>query len=195
MTTRKLVFLVLIAGIGALSAVGARVLRPRPSQAAARTDTTAAPAGAAEPSSPTASVADLSRPPRLPDTPLIDQRGEPVRFYSDLARGRVIAISFLFTACKGVCPPIGANLGKLARDPRNRDVRFISVSVDPTNDTPARLARWSEAFGPSPNWTLVTGEKQDVDGLLKALGVFSTDKVNHSPLILIGNDRTATWRR
>jgi protein SCO1/2 len=41
----------------------------------------------------------------------------------------------------------------------------------------------------------VTGEKQDVDGLLKALGVWSVDKVNHSPQILIGNDRTATWRR
>ena len=90
---------------------------------------------------------------------------------------------------------MGATFGKLARDLGERGVRLISVSVDPVNDTPERLAAWAGKFGSSADWTLVTGEKQDVDGLLRALGVFTADKSNHSPLILLGNDRTGTWRR
>jgi cytochrome oxidase Cu insertion factor (SCO1/SenC/PrrC family) len=71
---------------------------------------------------------------------------------------------------------------------------LISVSVDPVNDTPERLATWAGMFGETADWTLATGEKQEVDALLRALGVYSADKANHSPLILLGNDRTATWR-
>src|ERR1700722_4338379 len=97
MTTRKLIFLVLFAGIAASFVMGVRALRPQLREPATRTDETAGPTVAPAAPSATASVADLSRPPNLPDAPLIDQRGEPMRFYSDLARGRVVAISFLFT--------------------------------------------------------------------------------------------------
>jgi cytochrome oxidase Cu insertion factor (SCO1/SenC/PrrC family) len=144
-------------------------------------------------SAPTGEVTDLSRPLSIPDTKLIDQSGRKVRFYSDLVRGRVVAINFIFTTCKGVCPPMGATFGKLGQELRG--AQLISVSVDPVNDTPARLAEWARAVGASPGWSLLTGTKQDVDGLLKALGVFSADKANHSPFILLGNDRTGTWRR
>jgi cytochrome oxidase Cu insertion factor (SCO1/SenC/PrrC family) len=131
----------------------------------------------------------------IPDTTLADQRGRPVRFYSDLVKGRTVAINFIFTSCKGVCPPLGARFAALERALEGRGVRLISVSVDPVNDTPARLADWSSRFGAGPDWTLLTGTRQDVDGLLKALGVFSPDKANHSPFVLIGNDRTGEWRR
>src|SRR5262249_10133992 len=78
---------------------------------------------------------------------------------------------------------------------KGQDIQLISVSVDPVNDTPTQLAAWAQEFGPTSQWTLVTGTKQDIDGLLKAFSVFSADKANHSPLILLGNDRTGTWRR
>ena len=78
---------------------------------------------------------------------------------------------------------------------RGRGLRLISVSVDPVSDTAERLEAWARQFGAGPDWTLVTGAKQDVDGLLRALGVFSVDKVNHSPFVLLGNDSAGTWRR
>jgi protein SCO1 len=150
------------------------------------------------PSPPLPSAAareEPSRPLSIPDTPVIDQHGRPLRFYSDLVKGQVVAVNFIFTTCKGVCPPMGATFGKLAKIANLRGVRLISVSVDPLVDTPPRLAAWAEPFGSSPNWTLVTGKKQDVDGLLRALGSFSADKTNHSQLILLGNESTGTWRR
>jgi protein SCO1 len=77
----------------------------------------------------------------------------------------------------------------------DRPVQLLSISVDPVNDKPAQLAEWAHRFGAGPNWTLVTGDKPDVDNLLKALGAFTADKNSHTPLILIGDDRTGTWRR
>jgi cytochrome oxidase Cu insertion factor (SCO1/SenC/PrrC family) len=161
-------------------------------------DSVSIPATETLPPPPEAAAPDtvvLSRPLTIPDTTLVDQRGRAVRFYSDLVKGQTVAINFIFTSCKGACPPLGAKFAALERALEGRGVKLISVSVDPVNDTPGRLADWASRFGAGPDWTLVTGAKQDVDGLLKALGVFSSEKANHSPFVLIGNDRTGAWRR
>jgi protein SCO1/2 len=142
-----------------------------------------------------AAPADSSRPMSIPDVPLVDQAGRPVRFYTDLVKDRVVAINFIFTTCQGICPPLGTAFGKLQAELKGRGIRLISVSVDPVNDTPERLAAWGKRFGAGPDWTLVTGAKQDVDGLLRAVGVFAADKANHSPFVLVGNDRKGIWRR
>jgi cytochrome oxidase Cu insertion factor (SCO1/SenC/PrrC family) len=131
----------------------------------------------------------------VPDVPVVDQEGRPIRFYSDLVRGRVVAVNFIFTTCQGVCPPMGTTFARLEAALKGRGVRLISVSVDPVNDTPARLAAWAKKYGAGPDWTLVTGRKPDVDGLLRALGAFSADKASHSPFVLLGDDRKGVWRR
>jgi cytochrome oxidase Cu insertion factor (SCO1/SenC/PrrC family) len=147
----------------------------------------------------TAGPADEAMPVReVPDVPLLDQDGNPVRFATDLVKGRVVAVNFIFTSCKGICPPLGANFAALSRrmaERMGRDVGLISVSVDPTTDTPQRLKSWSRAFNPGPGWTLVTGEKPEVDRLLKALGVFAADKTNHSPFLLINDGAGGPWTR
>jgi cytochrome oxidase Cu insertion factor (SCO1/SenC/PrrC family) len=136
--------------------------------------------------------------PQLPDIPLVTHRGAAVHFHRDLVRGRVVALNFIFTSCKGVCPPLGTNFAALShrmRDHLGKDLAMISVSVDPVNDTPDRLAEWSRRFDPDPGWTLVTGRKHDVDRLLKALGVYAADKTQHSPFILLGDESSGTWSR
>jgi protein SCO1 len=134
----------------------------------------------------------------LPDISLVNQDGESVRFHSDLVKGRIAAISFIFTTCKGICPPIGANFAALQRQLGRRfgdHVALISVSVDPATDTPDRLKAWRDRFGGGPGWTLLTGAKQDVDHLLKDLEVFTADKNDHSPFILLGDEAAGTWSR
>ena len=134
----------------------------------------------------------------IPDTPLLDQDGREVRFYSDLIRNRVVAINFIFTTCTTICPPMGASfsrLQKLLGERAGSEVELISVSVDPAVDTPPRLAAWAGKFGRAPGWTLLTGAKIEVDGLLKALGVFTPDKTDHSPILLLGNDARGEWTR
>ena len=132
----------------------------------------------------------------IPDVALVNQDGEPVRLYSELIKDQVVALSFIFTTCTTICPPMGANfarLQKLVSD--HEEIVLISISTDPTNDTPERLKAWREQFRGQPGWTLLTGDKQNVDKALKALGVFTPDKTDHTPFLLLGNDAHGKWTR
>ena len=136
--------------------------------------------------------------PSIPDVALTDQDGRPVHVYSDLIRGRRVAMNFVFTTCTTICPPMGANfeqLQKVLGARAGNDVRLISVSIDPQTDTPQRLKAWGAKFHAGPGWTLLTGRKEDVDRLLKALGVFTPDRADHSPLVLLGNEPAKRWTR
>jgi protein SCO1 len=133
----------------------------------------------------------------IPDIELTDQHGTKVHFHTDLIKGKVVAINTIFTTCTTICPPMGVNfsrLRKLLGERAGRDVNLISISVDPGTDTPQRLDEWSKQFGDmGPGWTLLTGSKADVDTVLKALRVFTADKLEHQPVALIGGDAAGDW--
>ena len=131
----------------------------------------------------------------IPDVMLLNQNGEQVHFYSDLIKGKVVVMNFIFTTCTTICPPMGANFASLQKLMGDRDLNLISISVDPVVDTPQRLKAWSSKFDAGPGWTLLTGPKHDVDKLLKALKVFTPDKWDHSPIVLVGNDAKSKWTR
>ncbi|MEO5928629.1 MAG: SCO family protein [Candidatus Kapaibacterium sp.] len=133
----------------------------------------------------------------FPDVTLLDQNGDRRRV-RDLVAGKVVVMNFIFTTCTTICPPMGANFVKLKGmlgDRVGKDVVMISVSIDPTTDTPARLKAWSEKFNGGAGWTLLTGEKRDVDNLLKKLKVFSPVKEEHAPIVLIGKEGSGNWIR
>jgi protein SCO1/2 len=135
----------------------------------------------------------------IPDVALLNQHGDTVHFYSDLIKGKVVAINTIFTTCTTICPLMGANfakLGKLLGDRADQQVNLISISVDPMVDTPERLDEWSRKFGQAgPGWTLLTGPKDDIDNLLKALHIATADKLDHAPVALIGGDGVGEWAR
>jgi protein SCO1 len=134
----------------------------------------------------------------IPDVELVDQDGKTVHLYTDLVKGRVAALSFIFTTCTTICPLIGANLGRLQTElgqSLGRDIELISLSVDPATDTPQRMKTWGAQFGAKAGWDLLTGDKETVEQLLKAVGLFTPDIQSHSPLLLLVNDRTGDWTR
>lgn len=158
-------------------------------------------AAAAEPAkeAPEATrIPQTAGPIHVPDVTLRDQDGRELHFYRDLVQGKTVLINFVFTTCTTVCPPMGATFSKVQKllgDRSGRDVQLISVSVDPAVDTPERLKAWGTRFGAGPGWTLVTGDKGEVDRLLKALAVYTADKGDHSPLVLAGNEAAGRWTR
>lgn len=158
----------------------------------------AQPAAAKTPETPKVAEAQPLDGLNVPDVPLVDQDGKPVRFYTDLVKDRVVAVNFVFTSCTTVCPPMGANFAKLQKilsARAGREVQLISVSVDPGTDTPERLKAWGAKFGAGPGWTLVTGDRNQVTLLLKALGVYTANISDHSPLVLLGDDTRHRWTR
>jgi protein SCO1/2 len=134
---------------------------------------------------------------KIPDARIRDQHGKELNFYNDLIKGHTVAINFIFTTCTTICPPLTATFRKVQQDASQRGlgVKLISISVDPTVDTPERLRAYAEKFNAGADWTFVTGDKGDIDTLLKSLGVAVTDKNDHTPMILIGNDMVDYWTR
>jgi len=139
----------------------------------------------------------LAEQPRIPETTVLDQDGHRLSFYSDLVKGHTVAINFVFTSCTTICPVLTANFRRVQKElgKNTGDVRLISISVDPANDTPERLKRFAEQYQAGPGWSLVTGDKTEIDGLLGALGVAAPNKLEHTPTVLIGNDASGKWLR
>ena len=134
----------------------------------------------------------------IPDVEVLDQEGNALHFYSDLIKNKTVAINFIFTNCTTICPPLAATFARLQRelgDKVGKDVHLISISVDPLTDTPERLKAWGAKFKAGPGWTFVTGEKQEMDKLLDALGASVSKREDHTPAMIIGNDSKEIWTR
>jgi cytochrome oxidase Cu insertion factor (SCO1/SenC/PrrC family) len=134
---------------------------------------------------------------RIPNARLYDQTGKQLHFYDDLIKGKTVAINFIFTTCTASCPPLTATFKKVQQDAAQRglEVQLISISVDPTVDTPERLQAFAQKFNAGPGWTFVTGDKVEIGAVLKGLGAPVTDKNDHTPMIMIGNDAFDYWTR
>ena len=117
--------------------------------------------------------APLPPPPVLgtvPDFRLVDQTGAP--FGPDRLKGRVWIADFVFTRCPDVCPRMTERLVGVHRALGER-ADVVSVSVDPTYDTPERLAAFARANGAeSPRWHFLTGDSQHVqEAVLRGFNV------------------------
>lgn len=134
---------------------------------------------------------------KIPHARVLDQNGKQLDFYDDLIKGKSVAINFVFTTCTAICPSLTATFRKVQQEAwtRGLNVQLISVSVDPTVDTPERLQEYAKKFKAEPGWTFVTGDKAEIDSLLQALGVAVTNKNDHTPMVLIGNEVADNWTR
>lgn len=134
----------------------------------------------------------------IPDVTVFDQDGRKLRFFTDLVKDKTVAINFLFTTCTTICPPLAATFRRVQQDMGDRvgrDVRLISISVDPATDTPERLKAFGAKFKAAPGWTFVTGGKFDINLLLTALGAAVVDKNDHTPMVLVGKESAGYWTR
>jgi len=143
-------------------------------------------------------VSGANRKMVIPDVEVLDQHGNQLHFYSDLIKGKTVAINFIFTNCTTICPPLAATFARVQKemgDKVGRDVHFISISVDPLTDTPERLKAWGAKFKAGAGWTFVTGDKQEINKLLNALGASVARREEHSPTVIVGNDLKDVWTR
>jgi protein SCO1/2 len=133
------------------------------------------------------------------DTEVIDQNGKKMRFYSDVLKGRVVLISFIFTNCEYACPMQAQKLKQVraAMVPAIKDdVWFVTLSVDPERDTPEAMKKFAERQGVDESrWLFLTGDKKNLEFLVKRLGQYTPDIESHTTLMLAGNTITRHWTR
>ncbi len=85
---------------------------------------------------------------------------------------RVWIVSFIFTRCPATCPRLSAAFAKLQQTfTGNVDFeagRLVSITVDPTYDTPEVLHRYARNFGADHlKWTFLTGDRRAIWSLAK----------------------------
>lgn len=132
------------------------------------------------------------------DVELVNQDGEKMRLYSDLLQGKTVIINSFFATCQGSCLPMMRNLEKVQEALGNRlgkDARIISISVDPTVDTPPALKAYAKKLQAKPGWYFMTGDKESVEFALKKLGQFVEAKESHLNIFIIGNEKTGLWKK
>jgi protein SCO1/2 len=134
----------------------------------------------------------------LPNVSLVDQDGVRHRFAQDLIRGKVAVVSFVFTGCTTICSPVGANMGaldKMLGAEVGAEVSLLSVTLDPFNDTPMRLATWRRQFDDGHGWRLLTGDPDQVARVLHAMRQDAADIAQHDAFLWLGDPRSRTWTR
>jgi protein SCO1 len=132
------------------------------------------------------------------DTVMVDQDGHEHRLYTDLLRGKIVIMDFIYTRCVGPCPILSSTFAKLqARlgDRLGKDVFLLSFSVDPGYDTPARLKEYAGRFKAQPGWTFLTGSRENVEAVLRKLGQWVESPEQHQTLYIVGNERTGLWKK
>jgi len=106
------------------------------------------------------------RPPKTPPLPdhgpvmewALTERSGAALSSKDLI-GKVWIADFFFTSCKGPCPTMTANMALVQEDLADvADVRLVSFTMDPKNDTPEALSTYADAHGASKDrWLFATG--------------------------------------
>ena len=102
------------------------------------------------------------------DFSLRDQDGRPARLAD--ARGSVIALTFIYTSCRDLCPAEGSDIST-AIDMVGEGVVAYIVSVDPVGDTPRRAREWLERRGLSGHGRYLVGARDALQPIWRHYGI------------------------
>ena len=108
-----------------------------------------------------------------PDFQLVDQDQRPVTLAA--LRGFFVVLDFIYTTCPGPCPILTSSHVTLQRSlsPELRArTRFVSISLDPEQDTPQVLRTYASARGVDlATWSFLTGPPAQVADVVSRYGV------------------------
>ena len=111
-----------------------------------------------EPQSGAVSTQELPRLWQIPEFSLTDRTGKTVTLAQ--LQGFIWVADFIYTTCPGPCPMLSSRMGELQKElGAAAELRFVSISTDPANDTPEVLAKYAEHYHASDHWLFLTGEK------------------------------------
>jgi protein SCO1 len=105
-------------------------------------------------------------------------------------RGRVVAVTFIYTSCPDTCPMLTAKMAQVQDElgpvfgPK---IAFISITVDPERDTPEVLKQYAQMFAIKlAGWAFLTGSPAAIQDVTHRYGVFvakaADGSVDHTAL-------------
>ncbi|MCE9553624.1 MAG: SCO family protein [Planctomycetes bacterium] len=114
---------------------------------------------------------------------MTERNGKPMSFGE--LRGQVWIASMFFASCPNECRLLNQTVAALHNDPLFKDVKFVSVTVDPAVDTPESLSKTADILGADPKrWLFFTGKLDDIVRLGKQAKVDAGYK-NHVARLML----------
>jgi protein SCO1/2 len=131
----------------------------------------------------------------VPGTTLVDENNTARPLTS--LKGHRVAVTFMYTRCPqpDFCPLMDRHFTVLQREIKNtpglRDVRLVSISFDPANDTPVVLKAHAKTLQADPAvWHFVTTSKEDLKPFAAKFGV-TAEPSDEGPSVITHNLSTA----
>jgi len=133
----------------------------------------------------------------VPDVVLLDAGGRPVWLRELFEDEGPWMVNFVFTSCTTICPVMTATFAAAQRELEAgaQPVEMVSISIDPEQDTPARLAQYASAHGARGSWRFLTGSPEVVRRVEAAFGARRGDKASHVPLAFLRAEGSDLWLR
>ncbi|MGL4311892.1 MAG: SCO family protein [Paracoccaceae bacterium] len=133
----------------------------------------------------------------LPDVPVVDANGDKEGFVSRLSVRGTVILAFTFTECTTLCPLTNAILADVdARIGQTGAAVFIvTLSLDPVDDSPEKLAKAAAEIGASGRWLWLTAAPMDTILLLDSLRFPAGPIEDHDTIFLIGDMATGEFIR
>ncbi len=109
------------------------------------------------------------------DVIFIDHNGNEFSFSDQ--NGKVLLVSYIYTNCPDICHIITKKMDLLKSDlikqGIDKDVVYVSISIDPQHDTPERLAEHIKHMKfDTTNWYFLTGSIGTVYKFIATAGIF-----------------------
>ena len=115
----------------------------------------------------------LANPGVAAQTPqLQDQRGE--YFTLSALRGTPLVVTFVSAHCTDACPLINSQFAMAQRQIKREKlhVRLLTITLDPTHDTPATMRHLATVFGADPRyWLVASGTVRNVHAIMRQFDV------------------------
>jgi protein SCO1/2 len=133
----------------------------------------------------------------MPELVLIDMNNNKVSLAEALGHDKPVMLNFIFTTCTTICPVLTATFSQVQRKlgDEAKNVRMISITIDPEQDTPERLKEYAGKFKAGAGWQFLTGSIENIIATQKAFDAYRGDKMNHVPLTFIRSTVDGPWVR
>ncbi len=102
----------------------------------------------------------------------MDQSGRTFRLFD--FNGTPTVVTFVAARCTDACPIANALFARASAQLRADHVktRLLTITLDPSHDTPAVMARLARSFGADlAEWRFASGAPADVYRLMRSFGV------------------------
>jgi len=133
----------------------------------------------------------------VPPVELVNDHGQTVSLPRELNDGRPVVMNFIFTTCETSCPLSSATLSMFEKKlgAEHSKVHLVSISIDPEQDTPARLRAYAKKFHAGPEWQYYTGTLTASVAAQQAFSTYRGDKMSHLPVTLMRAAPSKPWLR